>query len=104
MDQTTKPFIGNAFPGIETAAAYVHGELAKLAMPVLRAYHSDLYHDALWIHEHVKGDAIEFFYSFNDTGTCIGTDSALVMTRPNVHHIHVLHTGRGIEVRIQSVA
>lgn len=54
-------------------AQLVFGELAKLAIPVLRYYHGDLYHDALWVSNHIAGmEPLTFYYGVRETGTNIG--------------------------------
>jgi hypothetical protein len=54
-------------------ASEVFGHMVQLARPVMVAYHSDLYHDALWLDQNLSGAEYTFFWSFNDTGTIIGT-------------------------------
>lgn len=44
------------------------GEMVKLASPVLGEYHSDLYRDALWIHENLQPDSV-LFYAVRPSGT-----------------------------------
>jgi hypothetical protein len=60
--------------------AAIFGRLVRLAKGTLEQYHSDLYHDALWINEHVTGRLAVFFFSYNEGGTTIGTDGS-----PNLH-------------------
>lgn len=60
------------FTEISTGRAKVFGELVKLATPHVTAYHSDLYHDAVWLHENMCGDRFGFFWSYNASGTTIG--------------------------------
>lgn len=56
---------------IDDSAALVFGELVKLTHPVLQGFRSDLYHDAMWLSERLKGDDVTFFYAFDDSGTQI---------------------------------
>jgi hypothetical protein len=63
--------------------AAIFGRLVQLAAPTLAAYESDLYHDALWINEHVTGRLSVFFFSYNEGGTTIGTDGGLNSHRAN---------------------
>lgn len=56
--------------------AGMFGEMVKLAAPVLRAYHSDLFHDALWIAEKVMGP-IEFDWLVREMGTHIGETAGI---------------------------
>lgn len=55
--------------------ALIMGELVKLAAPYVKQYHSDFYHDAIWLQANIRGEC-EFYYSFNENGTCI-SDNAL---------------------------
>lgn len=40
-------------------------------------YHGDLFHDALWLNEHMTGEGA-FYWLAHESGTHIGTDSTLV--------------------------
>lgn len=53
--------------------AHVFGHLVKLADGVLTAYHSDLYHDALWLRDVLNGP-MTFCWSVGESGTGIGED------------------------------
>lgn len=58
---------------VRPALSAVFGELVKLATPVLGSYHSDLYHDALWLDQHATGPVFVFYWSVDRSGTTIGT-------------------------------
>lgn len=73
----------------ESNRAVLFGELVKLAVPVIKAYHSDLFHDAIWLTEHVKGPEFTFYYSIDDCGTLIGTELKLVLARDHRYRITV---------------
>lgn len=73
---------------------FVFAEMVKLAAPVLTHYHSDLYHDALWLNEHVNGTRAVFAWSFNGTGTTIGTDETLVFSSRS-HWVRFTVTAEG---------
>ncbi len=60
---------------VRPALSLMFGELVKLAAPVLTHFHGDLYHDALWLHQHVTGDTFTFYWSVRATGTTIGTEA-----------------------------
>lgn len=64
------------------------GVLADIAFPVVEHYRSDMYHDVLWINEHVNGP-IEFFYSVNGWGTNIGDSEEYVASREIGYHVVV---------------
>ncbi len=53
--------------------ALLFGHLANRAQPVVEHYRSDLYHDAMWLHEQVSGPT-SFEWSCRQSGTHIGTD------------------------------
>lgn len=50
--------------------ALLFGHMVKLAMPVVREYLSDLYHDAQWLEENVQGPR-EFDFLVRPSGTNI---------------------------------
>lgn len=56
--------------------AHLFGHLANLAIPFIRAYTSDFYHDVRWINEWVTGPTT-FYYGVRESGTQIGTDRSL---------------------------
>lgn len=59
---------------IDRVLPLVFGELARMVIPVMTHYQSDLYHDALWLAEQGKGQSeFVFYFSFNDTGTDIAS-------------------------------
>lgn len=50
--------------------ALLFGEMVKRATPVVEQYHSDLFHDALWINETVTGPTtIDFLVRTSGTNT-----------------------------------
>ena len=65
------------FPTNVTAKLF--GHLVQEAMPVLQNYHSDLYHDALWLDRNVTGETT-FYYAVDDMGTSIGQERDLVFS------------------------
>ncbi len=50
------------------------GEMVKRAIPVVREYHSDLFHDAQWVRDNVTGP-MSFLFMVRYHGTHVG-DSA----------------------------
>lgn len=58
--------------GVEVAVAQVFGRLLNLGIPVLTHHHADLYHDALWLKEEMRGTSFAFYYGVRPTGTFIG--------------------------------
>lgn len=78
----------------EQIRAFVFGELFKLAVPYLRSYTSDLYHDATWIKTWVKGPTT-FYWGVRKTGTSIGTDETYVsIGNEKVYRITLIREGR----------
>ncbi len=59
----------------DAVQAALFGHLVTLATDVVNDYRSDLFRDAQWILEHVKGP-MTFYYGVRDCGTSIGTDLA----------------------------
>lgn len=58
----------------ESDIAQTFGELVKLSCGVIERYHSDLYHDALFIYRKALGENdVKFLWSPNDCGTHIAT-------------------------------
>jgi hypothetical protein len=74
---------------VSHATCLVFGRLVRLAAPVIRRYESDLFHDALWLREHLAGTEFTFFWSVGESGTHIGTDEALAHQAARILH----HTG-----------
>lgn len=74
MDATIKLAYNNAAPyDLRLVAPQVWEELYYLTSGVLKAYYSDLYHDAIALREALKSITLfEFYYSFNDSGTSLG--------------------------------
>lgn len=62
----------SAAKGVDVATAQVFGRLLNLGVPLLTHFHSDLYHDALWLQEHLTGTECTFFYGVRQTGTLVG--------------------------------
>lgn len=52
----------------------VFGHLFRIAAPIVKWYHSDLYHDAMWLREYMVGESFTFLWSVDEDGTLIGTD------------------------------
>ncbi len=48
--------------------ALLFGELVRRTEGVVKAYHSDLYHDAEWITENISGPTV-FFWGIHESGT-----------------------------------
>lgn len=78
---------------MESTRSLVFGELVKIAAPVMVTFHSDLFHDATWLQEHMTGREFEFYWSVNHSGTSIGTD------RAGARREHVFHVRVWIDVR-----
>jgi hypothetical protein len=70
------------FPSIVRSNLF--GHLVKLAVPQIKSYHSDLYHDAHWIERNVQvaeeNETMSFWFSPREMGTSIGEDRSYVET------------------------
>lgn len=64
---------------VSEVASLVFGELVKLTAPVLQAYHSDLYHDALWLSANLKGRSVTFPYSYDNCGTSLVSEPKIAV-------------------------
>lgn len=76
----------------------IFGQLVKLACPVVMHYHSDLYHDAMWLNSHIPDEVYRFvfFYGVRATGTSIGTDAQSVrVSNDRVYRITVTNRQTG---------
>lgn len=73
MTTTLKSFTHDDPERDTTAHSKLWWELFKLSDRVIGWYHTDRYHDAVWINEHARKPCT-FFYSTRDTGTNIGFD------------------------------
>lgn len=69
------------------AARLVFGRLMRLAIPVITAYESDLFSDAMWLVDHMAGASFTFFWSVGESGTAIGMDErAVTQAAVTLHH------------------
>lgn len=64
--------------GAFTSPALVFEHLVRLAQPIMRAYRSDLFHDAIWLNEYVNNIAPEdtktFYWYLGDSHTHISKE------------------------------
>lgn len=74
MDIEQTVYVAPAITDIGEAKSHVFGALVRMATPVLEAYHSDLYHDALWLMENLKGSDFTFFYGVAEGSTGMSVD------------------------------
>lgn len=52
-------------------------ELLKIAIPVVKDYHSDIFHDAVWLHDNVTDDStLTFVYVVRENGTHLTLDAS----------------------------
>lgn len=76
--------------------AMILGQLIKLAAPHVEHYHSDFYHDAMWIQANVRGECL-FYFSFDDYGTDLSEDALIGLYRQHGYTCEVTNTnGRGM--------
>lgn len=63
----TKPF---------SEPQHIFAHMVRLAQPIMTDFHSDLWHDALWLSKHastvVPGAALHFYWSLGPTHTWLG--------------------------------
>jgi len=63
--------------------ALLFGEMLQRALPMVRCYYSDLYHDALWLAENLNladhTSTFAFQWATKEAGTHIGTDLGHVL-------------------------
>lgn len=69
--------------------ALLFGAMVERARPVVQHYLSDLYHDAVWVSEHVVG-ATEFLWMVRENGTDLG-ELAQVQERISSREPRVLY-------------
>lgn len=81
---------------VSQVAQHVFGRLVKLATdsssadaPGLANFHSDLWHDAMWIREYLTGTRFTFWFGYDESGTHIGTDPIIVPFRRTFYHVTV---------------
>lgn len=91
--------------GIESAVAQVFGRLLNLGLPLFTHYHSDLYHDALWLQKYLKGPSIVFYFGIRPAGTSIGTDVELVRGYyAKAYRVTVACDGGAISMDVENLA
>lgn len=68
-----------------TAQAVIFDRLLDLALPVVTYYKTDLFHDAVYIHNVIakhsdltSEEGVTFYYGLRETGTDIGVDGELI--------------------------
>jgi hypothetical protein len=65
---------GDAF----TSPALIFDHLVRLAQPIMQDYHSDLFHDAMWLNEYVNniepGESKTFYWYLADSHTHISAE------------------------------
>lgn len=49
--------------------------MMETSRDTIKSYSTDAYHDAVWLREHAQGSdpGLTFYWSYNDTGTSMGT-------------------------------
>lgn len=62
-----------------SARALAFGMLAELAVPYVKRYMSDLYHDVHWVSDFLIGSDVTFFYGVRESGTSIGLDESAIV-------------------------
>lgn len=108
----TRLMYDNSTTGIWPARMLVFGELVKLAIPAIEHYHSDLFHDALWLEQHLSGEpmgsgwssgrGMSFYWSVDESGTTIGIER--VGMRRNAYRITVTNVGGSISMEAEPLS
>lgn len=57
--------------------ALLFDQLLERALPVVKEYRSDLFHDAMWLREHLTSERLEFDFMVRHSGTNIGTSASI---------------------------
>lgn len=60
-----------------SVCARIFAEMLSLALPTVKHYQSDLYHDALWLAKGMPTNE-PWWFGIRESGTSIGTDHRLV--------------------------
>jgi len=84
MSNTTKHrLVGwGTFEDLSTAIlARTFGVMVELSLPVVKEYHSDLFHDSTWLRENVKGE-MTFDFVVRTSGTHVGDSAKYGITSP----------------------
>lgn len=68
--------------------APLFGHMVKVSQPIIKGYHSDLFHDAEWIRQWVNGPT-EFYWLVREHGTHIG-ETAIMAERQSGREPRVL--------------
>lgn len=83
-------------PEASLPLALVFGQLLQVAIPTVEHYHSDFFHDALWLDRNLgrptddgPRQTADFYYGFDECGTLIGRDAICSQHRKNGYQIHV---------------
>lgn len=63
----------------------VFGHMVQLAIPVVKEYHSDLFHDATWLNENLTAD-LTFDYVVRTSGTNLGETTQYSAGSPGAVH------------------
>ena len=91
-------------------SARIFGAMAEVAGPILEHYHSDLYHDAMFIKRTVQDlvpfEPVEFYYGIRNTGTSIAENLEVVnmMQQEVVLHVKIELTDERLLLTITRVS
>lgn len=88
-----KPVVLGYSPNDSSIKARLFGALMELALPILKCYRSDMYHDACWVEGMslpTSDDApFSFLYGVRDSGTSVGNDDEETLEYFPKFHPHV---------------
>jgi hypothetical protein len=79
----------NTMTDLSAVASIVFGHMVDLVHPVLSAYRSDLFHDAVFLNEKLTGTEFTFFYAFDGSGTDIAVDETGISPREHLFRLTV---------------
>ena len=79
-----------------TDVQFIFGAMVQYATPVMTDYHSDLWHDAMWLDKHMTHILPEerrsFHWYVSATHTFIGKEPVCAGYRPRPRDLHYLFT------------
>jgi hypothetical protein len=103
-DTSVKLIIGNTTQDLSSVRQLVFGELAEIAQPIVKEYHSDLYWDAIWLHANLSGTGtFRFFWSCDKSGTAITQDPGSTF-REHTFSISVELSNSGVTMLVRPLA
>lgn len=72
----------------------IFGKMIELALPIVKSYHSDFYHDVMWL-EALPERSVTIYYTVRETGTWISTELYKPNDSDTIFRITVTDDGDG---------